>query len=333
MASKVFAQSPDDDQVGFSDSSDGSGTESLLKEDVYEGVEKKLILQFSGARHVSIRKTIKEKIWRKVVEAVDAEVLSIMRNDYIDAYLLSESSLFVFNDRVCLKTCGTTRIFNSVEIIVSHIAKEIPEVNLERVMYSRPTYRFPRRQLDGYDKGFENEVELLNAVTMKATGRSWESSIHTKGDGITFHSCTLFESPKHSDAQGVAQRSVCKKVIQNMDLALFNLEPSKMKYFFGQQRNVLEESCLRSFFPTDSPGLKIDDYNFEPCGYSLNALDEEYFWCIHITPELRYSYLSFETNHPSASDTYQKLKDFFAPQRFVVLWTNGNRDECYTIKD
>jgi len=336
MASKVFAQSQDRDQLGFSDSADGSVTENLVNEDIYDGVEKKLILKYSGASHVSIRKRIKDGIWSKVVKAADAQVLSVIRNEYVDAYLLSESSLFVFNDQVYLKTCGKTRIFNSVEVIVSHIARDIPEINLERIMYSRPTYRFPEHQLDGYGTGFENEVELLRALTMKATGRSWESSVHTTGEGIIFHSCTLFhhsESPKHMDVHGLGETAVCKQVNQNMDLAMFNVDPSKMKHFFGPQGNALEDSGLRGFLPMDSPGLMIDDHMFQPCGYSLNAIDMEFFWCIHITPEAQYSYVSFETNHPSASEIYHKLKEFYAPQKAVVLWTDENWNHCYTINE
>jgi len=322
------------DRVCFSDSLDRSVTESL-NEDVYEGVEKKLILKYSGVQHFSIRKTIKENIWKKVVESVDAKILSVIRNDYIDAYLLSESSLFVLNDRIFLKTCGKTRIFNSVEVIVSNIAREIPEINLEEVIYSRPTFMFPEHQFDGYDKGFENEVEFLRTVTMKATDKAWDSSLHT-GDGVIFHSCTLSrhsESPKHLNVKGVAESVVCKQVNQTMDLALFNVDALKMKYFFGQKGNVLQDSCLREFLPTDSPSLKIDDYNFEPCGYSLNAIDDEFFWCIHITPEAQYSYVSFETNHPSASYIYQKLQDFYSPDRAVVLWTVENRDDRFIISE
>merc|ERR1712060_912872 len=282
-------------------------------------------LKYSSARDVSIQKAIKEKVWRNVVEAVDAEVLSVMRSDHVDAYLLSESSLFVFKDRICLKTCGTTRIFNAVKVIVAHLSEEIPGINLTRVTYSRPTYRFPDRQLKGYGKGFEKEVELLKAVTEKATSRSWESIILTTGIGIRFHTSTLSLSGKAEKPMVLEGRAESEEYSQkniNMDLALFNLDQSKLKYFFGQQVHVLENSCMRGFLPPDSPALQIDDYNFEPCGYSLNAIDGEYYWCIHITPEPRYSYLSFETNHPSASEMYKKLKDFYSPETAIVLWTD-----------
>jgi len=326
MASKTFLKSPDDNiSVGLNDSGESTLMECLQKEDVYEGVEKKLTLIFSKAGNVSIRKAVKEKVWRNVVEVVDAKVLSVMRSDHIDAYLLSESSLFVFKDRICLKTCGTTRIFNAVKVIVAHLLEEIPEKNLIKVMYSRPTYRFPDRQLKGYGQRFEKEVELLREVTIEATARSWESTIHTTGEGITFHSSILSPSGKTEKRVVLKERvenKVCNQEYINMDLAMFNLDQSKLKHFFGQQVNVLENSSLRGFLPTNSPGLQIDDYNFDPCGYSLNAIDKEYYWCVHITPEAQYSYLSFETNHPSAPDIYQKLQDFYSPEKAIVLWTD-----------
>lgn len=326
MVSKTFLKNPDDNtRYGASESVEGTVTESLKEEDVYEGAEKKLILKYSGTSNVSIRKAIKEEVWHNVVEAVDAKVLSVLRNDHVDAYLLSESSLFVFNDRICLKTCGTTRIFNAVKVIVTSLSEEIPGINLTRVAYSRPTYRFPDRQLKGYGQGFEEEVELLKAVTMKATSRSWESTIHITGEGITFHSTSLFLSgikEKPMVLKMIAGNDECNKENISMDLAMFNLDQSKLKDFFGQQANVLENLCVRGFLPTDSPALQVDDYSFQPCGYSLNALDGEYYWCIHVTPEAKYSYFSFETNHPSASDIYQKLKDFYAPERAIVLWAD-----------
>jgi len=322
MDSKTLAKSPDDNtRSGSSESGEMTVTESLQEEDVYEGVEKKLILIYSGARNVSIRKAIKEEVWNKVVKAVDAEVLSVMRGDNVDAYLLSESSLFVFNDRIYLKTCGTTRIFNSVKVIVAHLSEEIPGINLTRVVYSRPTYRFPDRQLKGYGRGFEKEVELLRMVTMEATARSWESTIHTTGDGITFHSSSLFLSGITKKQEGRTENDECNEVNISMDLAMFDMDQSKLKDFFGEVK-ALEKFGIGGFLPMESPGLQIDEYTFQPCGYSLNALDGEYYWCVHVTPEAQYSYFSFETNHPSASEMYQKLKDFYSPERAIVLWAD-----------
>lgn len=42
------------------------------------------------------------------------------------------------------------------------------------------------------------------------------------------------------------------------------------------------------------PGAAIDDYVFEPCGYSMNGVDGTAFTTIHVTPEDGFSYASVE---------------------------------------
>jgi len=45
---------------------------------------------------------------------------------------------------------------------------------------------------------------------------------------------------------------------------------------------------------------EIDDYVFEPCGYSMNGLEGGAFSTIHITPEDGFSYASLElSGYPS----------------------------------
>ena len=54
------------------------------------------------------------------------------------------------------------------------------------------------------------------------------------------------------------------------------------------------------------PGAQIDAYQFEPCGYSANAImSGDYYWNIHVTPEKDFSYASFETNYPK--ENYEEL--------------------------
>ena len=49
---------------------------------------------------------------------------------------------------------------------------------------------------------------------------------------------------------------------------------------------------LRTYHPP--PPADIDDYVFEPCGYSMNGVDGGTFSTVHITPEEGFSYASFE---------------------------------------
>ncbi|MEZ6189114.1 MAG: hypothetical protein R3F62_29460 [Planctomycetota bacterium] len=44
-------------------------------------------------------------VWERVVEAARAQILSQISTSQCDAYLLSESSLFVYDDRFALITC------------------------------------------------------------------------------------------------------------------------------------------------------------------------------------------------------------------------------------
>ena len=33
------------------------------------------------------------------------------------------------------------------------------------------------------------------------------------------------------------------------------------------------------------PGVKVDNWAFEPCGYSMNGLRGDFYYTVHITPE------------------------------------------------
>ena len=72
--------------------------------------------------------------------------------------------------------------------------------------------------------------------------------------------------------------------------------------FFKAAHRGREELALRMTSVTGIgdllPGVKVDDWAFEPCGYSMNGLREHYYYTIHVTPESGFSYASFETNDP-----------------------------------
>ncbi|KAI3717025.1 hypothetical protein L1987_68331 [Smallanthus sonchifolius] len=43
------------------------------------------------------------------------------------------------------------------------------------------------------------------------------------------------------------------------------------------------------------PASQICDFDFDPCGYSMNSVEEDVISTIHVTPEDEFSYASFET--------------------------------------
>jgi hypothetical protein len=58
---------------------------------------------------------------------------------------------------------------------------------------------------------------------------------------------------------------------------------------------VAKESGLLDIHPFDDTTL-VDDFLFDPCGYSANALNDRFYYNIHVTPQEHCSYASFETN-------------------------------------
>lgn len=63
------------------------------------------------------------------------------------------------------------------------------------------------------------------------------------------------------------------------------------------------------------PGQITDEFNFTPCGYSMNGLCENVYSTIHVTPEAHCSYASFETNAslPSYKRLLSAVFDIFQP--------------------
>ena len=77
----------------------------------------------------------------------------------------------------------------------------------------------------------------------------------------------------------------------------------------------------------------IDDYLFEPCGYSMNGITKVgHYMTIHITPEPDFSYVSFETNVPQASykDIINRVVDIFKPGK-VVVTIFANKVRCFLM--
>lgn len=69
----------------------------------------------------------------------------------------------------------------------------------------------------------------------------------------------------------------------------------------------------------------VDAYLFQPCGYSMNGLQHDKFYTIHITPEASCSYASFETNIISWDyvDLVERVLAIFQPS----VGDGNERDE------
>ena len=167
----------------------------------FEGPEKLLEVWFSACPEslpVSTApaglKVISGETWEEMLDLVNCKVLSVIKSDHVDAYLLSESSMFVFPHKLILKTCGTTTLLCGLPKIleIAALQANFPHIVGDlrigraiaaqpyRVFYSRKNFLFPDRQL-GPHRSWRDEVKNLDRLFLggsaymigKMNGEHW----------------------------------------------------------------------------------------------------------------------------------------------------------------
>ncbi|KAK4034228.1 S-adenosylmethionine decarboxylase [Parachaetomium inaequale] len=154
----------------------------LDSSNAFEGPEKLLEVWFSPSPN-ALPATVKENglkavspsTWESMLDMVNCKVLSIVKSDHVDAYLLSESSMFVFPHKIILKTCGTTTLLLGLRRLLRiaaadagfpfHNAASVDDIHVaatpHRVFYSRKNFLFPDRQ-QGPHTSWKEEVKFLD---------------------------------------------------------------------------------------------------------------------------------------------------------------------------
>ena len=173
----------------------------LDSSNAFEGPEKLLEVWFSSSpqslgncSNPNGLKAVPSEIWTTMLDLVNCKVLSIVESEDVDAYLLSESSMFVFPHKLILKTCGTTtllcglpRILEIAALFGGYPRSTAPSVrNIAiaaapyRVFYSRKNFLFPDRQR-GPHRSWRDEVASLDKLFLggsaymigKMNGEHW----------------------------------------------------------------------------------------------------------------------------------------------------------------
>lgn len=264
----------------------------------FEGTEKKLEVALRPGSP-SLR-SYPEWFWDRIVCAVGARILSRIENDHAIAYLLSESSLFVYDDRMVMITCGRTQLTKAVPFLMERIGADAVEL----LAYERKNEVFPHAQATNF---YEDAQSLRR---------------HIPGRAFQFG----FEDEHHLNVY----QSLCNGPhIQEdvtVELLMYGLsDQARLPFIDGPSRpkNALEALGLRDFLT----GFHCDEYDFEPSGYSLNAIREDRYFTVHVTPEERAPYASVETNADfdgRLSDVLRGWVDAFSPRSFdVVVWQRG----------
>jgi S-adenosylmethionine decarboxylase proenzyme len=124
-------------------------TGDVLPNPVFEGSEKRLEVDFTIAAGATAGQQGLRALSRAQLDELMTHahccIVSSRRNEHFDAYVLSESSLFVYPTKWILKTCGTTRLLNSVPRLLEFAAAL--GLQPSRCKFSRATFLFPEQQV------------------------------------------------------------------------------------------------------------------------------------------------------------------------------------------
>lgn len=105
--------------------------EAVLPNPVFEGSEKRVEVHFTASNEGSVTdhglRALPRSRLDQLMKLAACEIVSKMSNSHFDAYVLSESSLFVYPNAWVLKTCGTTQLLNCLPV-GPHNPPAAPEV-------------------------------------------------------------------------------------------------------------------------------------------------------------------------------------------------------------
>ncbi|XP_022292439.2 S-adenosylmethionine decarboxylase proenzyme-like isoform X2 [Crassostrea virginica] len=268
----------------------------------FEGTEKLLEVWFTGGSEGSDLRDVKQESWEKLLRVVRCEIISKTSNADMDAYVLSESSMFVTQSRFILKTCGRTTLLLAVEPLMELVQEQCGFKKVLDVFYSRKKFSKPEQQ-HTIHQSFDEEIAHLDK--MFKNGAAYTLGRINKD---CWHLYTM-------DAVGVMEPD------QTVELLMWEMCPDTMQIFTKKLCQDGQEATKKSGICDIIPGVQIDDFLFDPCGYSMNGLlPGGYYITIHVTPEPHCSYVSFESNVPQENymELMEKVLNTFKPGKFLM---------------
>jgi len=255
-------------------------------------------------------------------------ILSHISNAHMDAYVLSESSLFVYKHRLIMKTCGTTTLLRCLGKLLEFA--DVLSMKLEWVGYSRKNLNNPTAQLFPHSN-FDDEMKYIDSHA-KLQDRL-KGSGYVLGPITGDHLFVYVADHSHEQTIGDMERYPSTPSDRTINIMMFDMDPSVANIFFQRTCSTGKEMTAMSGISTLCPGALIDETAFTPCGYSMNAILHNAYYTIHITPEAECSYASFETNAclKNYDATVRNVLNVFKPKRFVLVLF-GDEDDISTMK-
>jgi len=277
----------------------------------FEGPEKTMEVWFRpNCGHIDGLRALSRDQLDHLCTKAKCSIVSKVSSSYMDAYVLSESSLFIYKYKYIMKTCGTTTLLRCLDSLLLFADKL--GLELMWVGYSRKNLNNPHKQHWPHSS-FDDEIRFLGSH------KKLEERLH--GSGYILGPVTGDHWFVYCADHSELPLSLCADSRDvTMNLMMFDMAPAMADIFYRCNTETARDMTIKSGIIDLCPGAIIDDCAFTPCGYSMNAILHETYATIHITPEEQCSYASFETNAflPTYLPIVRNVLSVFKPKRFVL---------------
>jgi len=177
----------------------------------FEGPEKRLEVDFKhNADSLMGLRAITEQQWQQMLNYAKCTIISYSQNEYFDAFVLSESSLFVYPFKIMIKTCGTTSLLHCIPKMLE-IATSCG-LSVEFVMFSRKNYLFPKKQCCTHQQ-WDAEVKYLNNI--------FDGTAYTFGPSSADH-CFLYLADYSDTTRVVMPEKTLEIMMHKLDSGVAN---------------------------------------------------------------------------------------------------------------
>lgn len=270
----------------------------------FEGSEKKVEILVHN-ENFSLITDISDAFWSELVNRCHAKILSSISNDKCKAFLLSESSLFVWDDCFLILTCGKTNLVNSVEYFIQQLGFD----RIKHLTYQRKNEYFSHAQ----PSCFGDDIKKL---TKYIPGKAMRFGAMDSHHNFVFHQKNDFQASIDDKTYEIFAYQISQEASNHLT------------------RPGLKVSDIRQFLRLEQliPDFQIDDFVFEPYGYSVNAISATKYLTIHITPQADSSYVSFQSNI-NLIELISIILAILQPSSFDLLSYNEIEFEVLTAKN
>ncbi|TPH15653.1 adenosylmethionine decarboxylase [Litorilituus lipolyticus] len=242
---------------------------------IFEGSEKKADI-YIDATKLSLLKDFDDEFWHKLVKQCGAKILSSIENEHCKAFLLSESSLFVWHNRLLIVTCGLTQLIKSIEFLLCHLDKQV----IEQVIYQRKNEYFAPAQFTSFG-------EDIHQLEQYCAGKAFRF-----GALDTHHNYIFLSEQNVSNSLEKYENSHEIEVNKTYELVAYQICYDASEHLTTTN---LSTHNIRDYLKLTTllPDFIFDDFVFKPYGYSINAIKGNDYFTIHVTPQADSSYVSF----------------------------------------